>query len=278
MNLDNRTLAEIVWIILVSIFFNSTKKGREASLSLIAAFVGKGIRNLYFLTILYSTIIVILLSLIGYWGTDLLLETIIWIIVSGFSLILNVNKLAEDGNLLKNLIKDNLKLILVIEFVFRFYQFNFWHELLLIPVIAFLIMMIPFVENKNVTPYPNTIKSILETSLLVLILIIVINSIINIIKDWEQFFSIDNLKAFMLPIILSMALIPWVYLIVVYLHYENIFTRLRHLLQGNDYKQYAKRRVVFKCGINLSKLKSMSKKINVLYRGSSKDEIRLAIK
>ena len=68
------------------------------------------------------------------------------------------------------------------------------------------------------------------------------------------------MRDFFLPILLSFALLPFIYMMALFALYETFFIRIGSANKGSDVVQYAKRKVLVACNINLSKLNRVSRK------------------
>jgi len=69
---------------------------------------------------------------IGFWQDALLGETIIWIFGVGFALLINAGR-TNEKDFFKKAILDNIKIVVIIEFLVNIYVFDLWAELILVP-------------------------------------------------------------------------------------------------------------------------------------------------
>jgi hypothetical protein len=70
--------------------------------------------------ILYVCILVLLFSTIGFWQTNLIKDTVIWSLGTAFVHLININQVTKSEDYFKTILFDNLKLILVLEFIVNF--------------------------------------------------------------------------------------------------------------------------------------------------------------
>ncbi len=68
------------------------------------------------LAIGYSASIIWLLRFLGFWNIELLKDSVYWFIGSGFVMLMNLNDVSKEPQFFKNIIKDNFRLIIVLEF------------------------------------------------------------------------------------------------------------------------------------------------------------------
>lgn len=135
---SNREVATITWIFLVILGLQFNERTRKTIGGLFEAFFVNSILVVNLLAIIYSSSIIYLLYLVDFWGFFMLKDSIYWFICSGFLILISLNKAAKEKDFFKNILRDNLKLLLILEFAVNFHQFSLVTELILLPVIAFL--------------------------------------------------------------------------------------------------------------------------------------------
>jgi hypothetical protein len=271
---SNRELSTIIWIILIVLGLQFNKGTRKATGGLFKAFFVTSIVVVNLLAIIYSSSIIYQLYLVDFWDSSLLKDSIYWFIGSGFLILLSLNKAGKEENFFKNILRDNLKLLLILEFVVNFHQFSLLTELILLPIIALLAMMQAVAEREERT---MKVKSMIDWIFAIFGFIVLGISIRDIWVDFRGFANISNLESFLLPIILSVTFIPFAYCIALYMNFEVIFIRLGLFLKNKKDLRFAKWRTFVKSRLSLKKLNNLSKKINTLYNGSTRDDIRNAI-
>jgi hypothetical protein len=78
----------------------------------------------------------------------------------------------------------------------------------------------------------------------------------------------------MLPPILTIAILPYAYLVALYATYENVFNRLNSFTVDTAVRRFAKREIFRTFHLKLWKLSSWSKRI---MRFESRDKVRAAL-
>lgn len=268
---NSREIASIIWLVTIGLILQFNKSTRQASVSLIRAFFQWKITLIILLAISYSAIIVWVLWIINFWEQALLKDTVFWFVGSGFFILMNLNKAEKEKNFFKNILWDNLKLILILEFVINFHQFSLLTEMIILPVLAFLAMLQVVAEREERT---KIVKTLIDWIFVIITVIFLIVSIRDIINDINGFANYSNLKSFLLPVILSISFLPCAYLIALFMNYEMLFVRLGFYLKNKGDLRFAKFRTLKKCGLQISKIRTLSPKINSLYNGSTREEIK----
>jgi hypothetical protein len=260
-------------LIVLGLQFN--KGTRKATGGLFRAFFVTSIVVVNLLAVLYSSSIIYLLYQLDFWDPSLLKDSIYWFTGSGFLILFNLNKAGKEKDFFKNILRDNLKLILILEFVVNFHQFGLVAELILLPTIAFLAMLQAVAEREERT---MKVKSLIDWLFAIFGFIVLGISIRDIWIDFRGFANIPNLESFLLPIILSITFIPFAYCIALYMNFEVLFIRLGLFLKNKKDLRYAKWLTLLKSRLSLKKLNDISSKINTLYNGSTREDIRNAIR
>lgn len=271
---SNRELSTLIWILLIVLGLQFNKPTRKATGGLLKAFFVPSIVIVNLFAILYSSAIIYLLYRLNFWDPSLLKDAIYWFTGSAFLTVFNLNKAGKEKDFFKNILRDNLKLILILEFVVNFHQFGLVTELILLPIFAFLAMLQAVAEREERT---QKVKSLIDWVFAIFGFFVLGISIRDIWVDFRGFANIPNLESFLLPIILSITFIPIAYCIALYMNFELLFVRLGMFLKNKKDLRYAKLRTIMKSRLSLKKLNDISPKINTLYNGSTKEDIRNAI-
>ncbi|TPE40284.1 hypothetical protein [Pontibacter mangrovi] len=268
---SNRELALIAWTLVATISILFDQSIRKALYKVLRAFFQPSILIIILLAMLYSVGVVYILRMIDLWSQTLLKNTLLWFFGSGVIILFSLNKAEKEKNFFTKLLLDNLKLLLVFEFIINLHQFSLTTELVMLPVLAFLTGMKLIAEREERT---QKVKVGIEWILTIGGLAIIVISLIDIYSHINDFANPSTLTTFLLPIILSISFIPCAYFIALYMGYEMLYVRLTLFLKDKQDLQFAKWRVLWKCNFHLSKLKQLSPKINVLNSRSTRQEIK----
>jgi hypothetical protein len=142
---------------------------------------------------------------------------------------------------------------------FEYISFSLWIELILIPVLSFLIILGTFAGiKKEYIQIKNMIDSILGIFGIFLIILV----LYNIFSNYQNYITIDNLRAFILPPLLTFAFIPCLYMFSLIMTYELIFVRITMFVRDKELVRFTKRKIITFCHIRLGKLKRFYKENN----------------
>ncbi len=269
---NNREKALFIWLIIFLIFTLLQKSIRSAFKNLLKTFFVVKIQVSLLMMLAYVFSLILLLREINLWGFYLLKDTIFWAFGTAFILMVNANKANKEEHYFRKLLLDNLKLILVLEFIVNLYTFNLWIELMFVPVLLLIVVMNAIAETEE--KYAPA-KKLTDGILMAFGLIVLAYSGLKIYTDFDNFASADNLRAFLLPIILTISFIPFLYLFALFIAYDMFFRRLSIFIPENKkLLRFTKWKIFATCKFDLKKLNSLTKPFfRELTISSDKDDV-----
>jgi len=194
------------------------------------------------------------LYVIGFWTFNLLKDTIFWIISVEFPLFAKTIGKAKDNHFFVKLIKDNIGLIVIIKFILNFWTFSLFKEIIIVPVTVIVGFSYAFASREK--KY-HKIKLFFNCVFIVFGIIVIINTIIHVFQSPTEFWNINSLKTFLLPILLLILNLPIVYGLALYSAYELVFIRIK----GNEVERpKMKWSIIRFAGIYLYKITTIQNK------------------
>ena len=271
---SNREVSLLIWIGIFVLTIQFSKSIRAAAGAVFKAFFQKSILVIVLASLAYSCLVVYILFHAGFWSVSMLKDTSFWFIGSAFAILLNLTKARKEDRFFHSLLVDNVKLVLIIEFIANFHVFNLAIELIILPTVVFFAMIRGYSEMKH---EHRQVRALMDGIFIIIGVIILTVSLIDIFQNIRSFASYSTLKSFLLPIILSISFIPCAFLITIVMEYELLFVRLGMFLKNKENLAFAKRRIVLKGLMSLRRLKILSHKINELYNESTREDIKRVI-
>ena len=176
----------------------------------------------------------------GLWAPDQIYSTLLWFLFSGIALSGRTILTEEDDQFFRKLIYDSCKMIVVFEFLIAEYSFSLPVELFLVPFMAFLGCLIVVAGSKE--EYARA-KKVLELIVLAAVAVFLWNSVTSIWEHPAAFFTTKTGRDSLLPILLTLGSIPFLYLLHCYSHLERAGIQIGlKAFQSDELKRYAKRR------------------------------------
>ncbi|MFA5211560.1 MAG: hypothetical protein WC414_03610 [Patescibacteria group bacterium] len=256
--LNGREMAVLVWLLLFICYGVFQKNFRSSFLAVLKSFFQIKIIAVFVAMLFYVSLILWGLYIIKIWDLYLVKDTIFWLFGSAFILLLNSNKAIQNDNHFKNVLKDNIRLVIFLEFILTFYSFGFLVEMIFVPIMFIIVSMGILADIK--TEY-SQIKKIIGSFLSIITILLIVFFVYKVIDDYQSFLSLNNLRSFFIPLILSFLFMPFLYLFAVVMAYDDFFSRLKLFLRSDQIiYQYTKKQVIRLCFFNLSKLNKFSRK------------------
>lgn len=255
---STRELALLFWIAVIILLSFLSLKLTKSFLGIVKAFFARKIIQIFLLYNLYVALIVFILERIDLLDKNLIKDTTLWYFSVGFILFLKLNN-AKSIRYFREIIFDSIKWIIILEYLVNFYTFGFWTEIICMPII-FSLVLTQFYTELGKTEQDKAISANLKNTLNFIGLIIFVYVLYMTIVEFKQLLTINNLKSFLLPPLLTILYIPFLYLAALFMQYEELFVSIRnyHLVRPETNVK----REIFKVALlNLNKVSAIKKGI-----------------
>ena len=276
--LNNREWATLLLLSALLIWFLLDRKRRSSIQphirALFNAFLHKKILAAVLSMVLYISLTVFALERVGIWNAaSHLKDTILWTITVAFAMVIGINKVQKEGQFFKTTVIDTIRLTIVLEFVVALYPFSLFGEIVLLSLLASIGMLRAVSEMKQ--EY-LPVKKLSGWALSFLGIVILWHTGRSLLAD-DSFFSSAWLTELLLPPLLTILFLPFIYLLALFVAYEVIFVRLSFQNRSSNLIGYAKRRIILGFGFNLRKLLAWSRRHSIL-KISNKESLLNLIK
>ena len=269
---NNREVAAAIWLLVITPFILRSKDVREVLSQLLKAVFVKQVLVPVLLMATYVTLIVFGLLRLDLWDSSLLKDTILWFcFVAMVTMVRFVA--AKGGNLpIRALVLDNLKIVIVLEFLVNAYTFPLGYELVIVPAVTAVAMLQVYAELQK----EHRSVYILTGGVLAIIgILTVVYALVHVISDYQTLGTLTTLKSFILPLLLSITLMPAVYLLALYTSYESLFIGFKFGEEKNaELVKYAKWSIFRHCFLSVKKV-SRLKPYDLMRLQSREDVDRL---
>ena len=145
---------------------------------------------------------------VGFWSVALLKDTIFWVLCVELPLFVKTIEKAKDNHFFVKLIKDNITISVIIEFVFNFWTFNLFTEILIVPISIFIGLLYALAAREK--KYFQ-VKRFFDWLFVIFGVIIIINSCKHLYENPSELFNLSTLQEFLLPAFLLLLNLPVVY-------------------------------------------------------------------
>lgn len=258
--LNNRELSIAIWLTIAVVVALLVKSLRISLLHCAKSFFAFKLSILYLVMFLYIGVMLWVLNLIGYWGLSNYTGIVMWVVIVAFLTLFKFGKAHKD-NYFKETFRDNIKLIIVLEFIINLSVFSLPVEIVMLPFITFLAIIMEFSKNhKNA----QVVHDIFAKALVIIGVGLAAYAAYQIFINFEELFTLETLGKFLTPILLSILFMPFIYLVALYATYEKLFLRIEYFIENKDkiIIKHAKFRTIIELGVNLKALREWSTEIN----------------
>lgn len=254
-SLNNRELALLIWFGVVVILLFFIRKVRSSVYFLLKTLVRSVVIKIFAFMALYLLCVVYLINWIVDLGPQHLKEIFLWVITVGIVMVFKANE-HKDLGAFRSLIMASIRFTIVVEFIVNFHRFSLAVELVLVPILTILFLFQAVGEMNETTHYfANGVQKIINS----IILAIFVFALYKTIMNFDAVASFKNLVLLLLPSTLTLLFLPYVYLLALYMAYEEYFIHLDFMTKEKDKVKQLKRAILRHANINLDKLSYIRK-------------------
>ncbi|WP_339898069.1 hypothetical protein [uncultured Gilvimarinus sp.] len=234
---SNREIAVSVWILIFFSLAFTKKEVRSSAKAVVLGFCNSKILSLFILMGAYTYFIVDFLSGVGIWSLDQLKNTILWFVFVASTELFKANKIHSEDGYFRGSIKGHFKLLTVFEFIVAFHCFSLIAEIIIVPVTSVLVMLLAYSEIKEEYKPVERVMNFILSAFGVFLLIY---GAYFISTNFGDFAKHKTMMDFVIPIILSTLLLPFIYVVSIFQLYEQILVRVNIYTDDRFYRLYAK--------------------------------------
>ncbi|MBS4078286.1 hypothetical protein [Pseudomonas rustica] len=238
--LNTREISIALWLILAATYIYSAKRMREvrsAFRKLTFAFHSRPLMIVFSLAAVYTVAMVYLLFDWGLWNIDQMKNTVFWFFSVGMLSIYNLDKIRTDPHFFKNSVIGNLRLLAILQFVIGIYSLPLLAELFLVPFMVVMGIMIPIADAD--IKYLQ-VKSLLNGIVIFFGLFTLAYTAYMLATDFEELGQDKTFYDFIVPALLTVMYLPFVFVMMIYSTYETVFVRLHFTVQDRRLRRLAK--------------------------------------
>lgn len=271
MLLNNRELSITIWGLIFIIWVIIKVKKIHWGTLLKTAFSNQ-LLLIYCFTITYVCLSIYGIYRLHFWDAGQIKNTIVWFFTTCLIAVFKANDNKED-NYFKRTIKDILSFTVITEFILSFYTFHIAVELLLVPLVMLITATLAYSEldKKN-----ETVSKILSNTLSLFGIILFAYATYQLVRHFSTFATKQSLQDFLIPIILSILFIPYIFSLSIYIMYQDVFINMDKRIKSNSLLVYAKWQTACHFGVNKKDLLRWKQSI-ILKPVNSKKEIDASI-
>lgn len=265
-SLNNRELALVILFVIFIMWVLSQTEIRSSLTGLIKALFNKYFNRVYVEILIYTLFVIHMLYRFGLWKFIYMKDTIIWIVLSATYLSF---KVADNTNpkLLSEIMKDTFSIVVLFEFLLNIYTFSLIIELFVISLLFFIGIMIAFTEVFPEKDKGGKVKRLFNILQMYIGFNIIVFLVREIIVNPNKLFQFEQLRAFILPIVLTISFIPYLIYLITWTTYDLIEFELKQNKELTFFqRQYFRIRIRLHCKLNRETIKQYKVDKNHLIR------------
>lgn len=270
---STREIALFIWILISLTLMLFSKSIRNSIFGFLKALFIKEFIFILFLFFIHTLFYVFVLHKVNLWHMSLLKDTAFWMFGFGCVTMFNVNDLNKNSDF-KKLLIEVIKWTVIIEYFVNFFTFSLITEIIILPILVWFSMMQVYASYEEKYKQVENMMKFIIGGFSVFIFFF---SLYKTITNSSDFFTIENLKTFLLPVILSITFLPFLYIFNLVVKYELLWIVLNCNIREKRNRQSTKRKIILIANLNIDKVVSIkqniAKPINI-YHDFSSDMIK----
>jgi hypothetical protein len=254
---STREISIAVWAAAFFVWATAKPDIRRSFGNVIRAAAHWKIIALVLFVVAYAAAEVALLYVIGFWRLDLLKNTIIWLLFSGLALA--ISGITGSGVVdWRRFIRDQVKAVLLVEYVVNTYTFALWIELLLVPLLTGVVLLDAVAKIDKKTALVGKLTTALLAFLGIGVLIFACHKALSVREGVNVVAAVRQIA---LAPILSVLLFPLVYVFALLSAYEQLFLRLKlgATKKSPTVIRYARWSLFRRLGVDLTAVRDFSR-------------------
>ena len=249
---NSREIATAFWLLVFAAWALRKPEIRNSVAGVLRAFWHFKIVLSVSLMLCYVVVVVAFLAAVGIWKFELLKDTMVWFFAGAMSLMIRSATADDKDNILRKILTDSIKIVILLEFLVNTYTFPLLVELIVVPLLTFIVMVDAVASMKEEHAIVARLAKAIEMVAGFVILGIVVT---RAVADFQNLKSLDTFRSIALAPLLSVLMSPFIYMMLVILKYELVFMRLDFGGEKTrSLKRYARCQIMMHAGLNLKRL------------------------
>lgn len=270
-SLSTRDLASATLLTLFLLWSMRSQCVRDSIKNVLRAFFT--FKILLPILILYTWIVVACFSaeLLGLWRSEYV-KDVVFYSLGAIPLLCETIKYSSQKDF-SDLVVKQMKYTVFISVYLNLYTLSYWMELLFQAVMCFVIVMIGEANRQSKNDITSErVSGCLKTIYALMLVMILMYAIYQTVKHPATSTLTMIMQGVMLPFVLTVIILPYLYLLTVYGAYEWWFVKLSRSV-NDDKEEYELRRnmLIRTCGINLRKIKYIEGSLKLFLVSDAKE-------
>jgi hypothetical protein len=272
-SISNREWAALIWLGAFVAAAMLKKEIRGALKGVIVALLNPKLVTAFVLGAIWAAVEILAIKEIGWWDIENLKTSLIWLVTFAFVGMFEVGQIRNNHAGLASITRDIINVTGILLFITELHSFPLVMELVALPIVTIFALAAEFSKHK---PEFRKASGLLTAIVGMIGLFYLSFSIWMTIENLEGSFSLDNLREFGIPILLSFGFLPFLYLFRAYVIYETAFASISVFGLEKSLVGYARWLAFTRVGTNLELLRRWQKAIQ-LQKPKTKTHLKYAL-
>jgi hypothetical protein len=267
---NNREIAAAIWLTLFAVGILSKSEIRASIAGVVRSFFAWKLLACFAAMTLYTASMILVLYAVGFWQFDMTKDTALWFFTAS-AMVLRFMTSHKPDSILRDVLIENVKLIIFLEFIMETYVMPLPAELVAFPVVTTLTLIMTVAQSNE----KHATAARLSTFLLGAVGFFVLGfAIWRAIGDYRSLGTMATVRGIAFPPLMSILLVPFIYVMTCFVYYDDIFIRLKvGSNKAPTVLRYAKRRMFSHCGLSLSRLRNLRSCPQEIMRIESNEDV-----
>ena len=222
--MNNRELVTLIYLALFVLSAVFVRGARSALLQMLKLLVTSKVGVMLAIFLAYTAAAVWTMSRLGLWDTSLVGSTVLWMLLIGFAWFLNLSEADKDPQFIRRHVLEAVAVAAFIEVYVNLAVLPIPLEFVLQGFLIFVAMLnVVAKQEERYRPVARLTSGILIAAGIG----VFVYTTVQLVMDWSQLDFYNILDQFLLPIWLTLAAVPGIYLIALYAGYESLFLHMR---------------------------------------------------
>lgn len=218
---STREVATGIWIIILIAFLFTVEGIRNNIFTLVKTAMNRYLAIPFLVLVTLGLCLIPILSLLPFWDIKYVKDLIMGVLFVGIPACFGAINTELQTEYFSNIVENNFKLGILLEFLISTYTFHLGVELILVPVLSFIVLIVTVSalrdEYKLVFRFFNSLQALIGIGILLFAMGAAINDLVTTKS------ITDNLIRFTLPILISLFYIPIAYVFGICDKYIMVF-------------------------------------------------------
>jgi uncharacterized membrane protein len=248
-DLNTRETATLVWVVLALGIAVAIPGLRVTVIDGVKIATKPFVAILLVATTLLASAVTICLAWFGYWRTSMIPPTVAWFVGTAIVGTFSMGGVGE----LRRLATRTVAFTAVVEFVSNAYTFPLPVEMLLVPGVVILVTLTSFADRRP--EFANT-RAPLKVLCAALFVGTLTPTIVYFVQHAGQLASADRAREFLLPLVLTVAFLPYFYLVQMVIAWQTALSMLKSQMHDDrpSLLKAARRALIRSCHASLPRI------------------------